>query len=100
MILPDIDPKFDVNVPPQKLSPLHIDIIFKAHCHSFTPATDIQEQYADQLVVAEIITKSSKQANRYAITQRGIAHVHQICALPFPKMAWVDHLNKIIKHES
>jgi hypothetical protein len=33
---------------------------------------------------------------RYTTTERGVAHVKQLCSLPLPVRAWVDSTGKII----
>ncbi len=36
------------------------------------------------------------EEDRYIVTAKGEAHIHQLCRLPLPQEAWMDHNGKLL----
>jgi len=89
-----------------KFSPCDIEVLL--HCyyspeiHPKKDATAVQLSYA-LLELRGLIEPQcfmdgvdTTNLNEYTTTERGRAHVQQLCTLPLPSSAWVDSNGKLI----
>ena len=80
------------------MTPNDIDVLL--HCytspepHPRQDAPAVRESI--QWFLTEGLIQPEKDRGVYSTTDRGAAHVRQLCALPWPKPAWVDEQGNII----
>lgn len=80
------------------MTPLHIDLLL--HCHTTpdryprlgAPAVD---QYLLELEADGLI--EMRQDGIWRTTARGMAHVSQLCNLPFPTLQWISADGSLIQ---
>jgi len=91
-----------------KFSPCDLEVLF--HCyyspevHPREDAPAVQSSYKllecygliDKVEIFNADTDIAKQ-NKYTSTERGRAHIRQLCNLPLPSSAWVDSNGKLIE---
>jgi len=82
-----------------KYTPLHITI-FIHYCTGvgdFSPKSDVADEYVQQLVVDGLLEYSKKSGSVVA-SEKGHAHLRQICLLELPKskLFYIDDRNRII----
>ena len=79
---------------------LHCYYSPEAHPRDDTPA--VQSSYGNLMLCGLIesqcymIGTDTTNLSKYKTTERGRAHIQQLCNLPLPSFAWVDGNGKII----
>ena len=81
------------------MTPNSIEILL--HCY-VSPSPHPRENASEVSVAfsqleAEGLITFDDGGGYWKTTQRGAAHVQQLCALPFPEMAWVNSCGEVIK---
>ncbi len=83
------------------MTPNDIEVLLHCYCcpseHPRIDAPAVQEAITVFLEL-ELITECSN-ANIYVTTDKGKAHVKQLCNLPLPTMRFVDKNNDVIDFE-
>jgi len=80
------------------MTPNDIDVLLHCHCcpgehpRIGAPAVD----GAIEMLFGEGLIERSGEHGCYATTEKGRAHVRQICNLPFPQRKWFGHDGNII----
>ncbi len=83
------------------MTPNDIEILI--HCYVSPTAHPRFEANVDvigQLVNAKLIERCGEEPNVYTTTERGNAHIHQLCTTSWPVQVWTDGHGKIIDLES
>ena len=90
-----------------KLSPCDIEVLL--HCyyspevHSRENAPAVQISYTRLMMCGLIelqcfmVGADTTNLNEYKTTERGRAHIQQLCTLPLPSSAWVDSNGKVLE---
>lgn len=81
------------------MTPNDIEILI--HCHVSPmphPRYNDNRGVFDRLVRDELIIGNFENTS-YRTTNKGAAHIQQLCTLPYPKQAWVDAQGEIIDIE-
>lgn len=89
------------------LEPLHIATLFLTYVEK-TPfrANEGLAEYYNRLESDGLITRIPATASIYGMptepqlwecTPKGLAHIEQLCRLPYPTQAWVSSSGQIIK---
>lgn len=82
------------------MTPNHLEILLHCHCsaapHPRRYAPAVIEALADMEREGLIVGRGDEPNVVYATTERGKAHVKQLCALPRPIAAWVGADGKVI----
>ena len=90
-----------------KFSPCDIEVLL--HCYyspEIHPRVDtpaVQSSYGNLILCGLIVPQcfmvgaDTTNLNGYETTERGRAHVKQLCSLPLPSSAWVDGNGKVIE---
>ena len=78
------------------------EILFLIHCHvSPGPHPQIDAPVYGTIIPRflnhDLIKKYGDQKNEYITTDRGIAHVSQLCSTPWPVQIWADEQGRPIK---
>ena len=80
-------------MPGLKMTPSDIELLMHCHVrpavHPRRDAPAIQSGLA-MLLMNDLIYETG-EAGRYCTTPRGIAHIHQLGAVPFPLIAYTDY---------
>lgn len=80
------------------MTPFEIDILL--HFHT-TPTDYPNRNSALYSSIVDIFLKNGliveDSAGLYFTTARGVAHVQQLCSLPWPVSQWVDQNGKVIE---
>jgi hypothetical protein len=90
-----------------KFSPAEIEILLHCHCSpEIHPRID-SPCVKSGLVNLEICGLIEPQVYKYGIdvtylsthktTERGVAHIKQLCSLPLPKLVWADQNGRVIE---
>lgn len=81
------------------LTPNDIDVLIHfCVCpapHERQGAPAVRESIA--MFVAAGILEPSESRSGYQGTERGLAHLKQLCSIPYPTMSWVDVTGMVIK---
>ena len=86
-----------------KFSPCDIEVLL--HCY-YSPeeyprvyAPAVQSSYGILVLcgLIEPVYNEVTITSEYRTTERGRAHVKQLCTLPLPSSAWVDNNGKVIE---
>jgi len=82
----------------EDMTPNEIEILI--HCH----VSPVKHPRADYPAIQEVlqgmetnglIEKCDQEV--YRTTDRGRAHVEQLCSLPWPALAWIDYKDEVIE---
>ena len=73
-----------------KLTPLHIKLLLHAYSHPepWPHNGGCSDEYEKHLVSAGLV-KIADDGGYYDCTEKGKAHVEQICTMQFPRQAWI-----------
>jgi hypothetical protein len=86
------------------VTPNDIEILLHCHCcpepHPRARASAVSESL-EMLLLEGLVQPYDSEHGRIAAgtfitTDRGRAHVEQLCNLPFPERAWIDASGKVI----
>jgi hypothetical protein len=86
-----------------KFSPCNIEVLLycyyspDAHPREDAPAVQSSYKLLECYGLIEPVYNEVTITNKYRTTERGRAHIKQICALPLPSSAWVDGNGKLIE---
>lgn len=79
-------------------TPLHLKLLLHAYSHPepWPHNGGCAHEYEQQLVLSGLI-QSHASGHYYECTQKGRAHVEQLCRLPFPTQVWMAANGEILK---
>ena len=79
-----------------KMTPNDIEILI----HCYVSPTEHPRYHANHDVFNRLVTEGLIQGNFgnnvYMTTEKGKAHMSQLCDLPYPKQAWVNDKGEVI----
>ena len=83
------------------MTPNEIEILIRCHVSPTPPPRGgyypVVDSVLNSLVMLRLIKKDDKGI--YSTTDRGAAHIMQICKLPLPDHEWIGADGKVIKQE-
>jgi hypothetical protein len=73
-----------------RLTPLHLKLLLHAYSHHEPwPHNGGCALEYEQHLVADGLVQLAEHASYYECTDKGKAHVEQLCTLQFPRPAWI-----------
>jgi hypothetical protein len=79
-----------------------IEVLFHCHCspevHPRVDSSAVQKSYKRlaECNLIENLYNEFENESEYRTTERGRAHIIQLCELPLPNSAWIDGNGKLI----
>jgi hypothetical protein len=86
-----------------KFSPCNIEVLLHcyyssdAHPREDTPGVQSSYRLLELCSLIEPVYNDKSSENKYRTTERGRAHIQQLCTLPLPSSVWVDSNGKVIE---
>jgi hypothetical protein len=90
-----------------KFSPCNIEVLLhcyyspEVHPREDTPAVQTSYRFLECYGLIEsqcyMIGTDTTNLSKYKTTERGRAHIQQLCNLPLPSSVWVDSNGKVIE---
>lgn len=86
-----------------KFSPCNIEVLLhcyyspEVHPRENAPAVQSSYELLELCGLIEPVYNEVTITNKYRTTERGRAHIQQLCTLPLPSSAWVDFNGKPIE---
>jgi hypothetical protein len=76
-----------------RLTPLHLKLLLHAYSHPepWPHNGGCSDEYEQHLVTAGLVQLAAhtEHASYYECTEKGKAHVEQLCTMQFPRQAWI-----------
>lgn len=83
-----------------RMTPLHLKLLLHAYCHPepWPHESPASREYEAQLKDADLITMDADTDGPlyWICTEKGKAHVEQLCTLPLPRQMWVNAIGEVL----
>lgn len=79
------------------MTPLEIEVLIHCHVSPFEHPRANATAVSEALRTLEVNGLIEQRLGHYTTTDRGAAHIHQLCTTPWPVQKWVDAQGKIIE---
>ena len=89
------------------MSPSSIEVLLHCHCSPLphpridvlSVQKDIQELFVKGLILPTTeVDRAVYEQGAYKTTERGAAHIAQLCQVPYPELRWIGFDGGIITH--